>query len=181
MAQDAVSLIMSDHREVEGLFASFAGPAPADERAQIVGRIIRELSVHAAVEEMILYPAVRREVADGERLADEAIREHQELKELLAELDGLDVADDRVPDIVGRVEAAVTEHVEEEEGELLPSLQSALRQDELEDMGRRIERAKAAAPTRPHPHAPDSPPGNMIVGVPAGLVDRVRDALDPTR
>jgi hypothetical protein len=36
--------------------------------------------------------------------------------------------------------------------------------------------AKKVAPTHPHPHAPNSPPGNLAVGPVLALVDRVRDA-----
>ncbi len=38
-------------------------------------------------------------------------------------------------------------------------------------------KAKAVAPTHPHPNVPSEPPGNLIVGVPVALLDRMRDAL----
>lgn len=41
--------------------------------------------------------------------------------------------------------------------------------------GDKIRRAKAVAPTRPHPSAPDKPPANKLPAPGAGLVDRVRD------
>lgn len=37
--------------------------------------------------------------------------------------------------------------------------------------------AKKMAPTRPHPSAPDTPPGNKLLGPGVGLVDRARDLL----
>jgi hypothetical protein len=37
--------------------------------------------------------------------------------------------------------------------------------------------AKKAAPTRPHPKAPATPPGNIVVGATAAMVDKVRDAV----
>ena len=43
-------------------------------------------------------------------------------------------------------------------------------------MGERYERAKASAPTHPHPHAPNTPPGNVVLGPIAALADRIRDA-----
>jgi hypothetical protein len=33
------------------------------------------------------------------------------------------------------------------------------------------------APTHPHPNAPDTPPGNMVLGPVAALADRFRDAM----
>lgn len=44
-------------------------------------------------------------------------------------------------------------------------------------LARRYERALAAAPTHPHPHAPDTPPGNLLLGPIAAVLDRVRDAV----
>ena len=48
--------------------------------------------------------------------------------------------------------------------------------DDRIELGKRYVKAKEAAPTHPHPHAPDSPPGNVVLGPVAALVDRVRDA-----
>jgi hypothetical protein len=33
------------------------------------------------------------------------------------------------------------------------------------------------APTHPHPHAPSTPPGNVVAGAAASIVDKARDAL----
>lgn len=181
MAMDAVTLITTDHRNVEALFEQALAPGGSEERARVVGQIIRELSMHAVVEEMLLYPAARRSVPDGERLADESLDEHQDVKEMLAQLDGMDADDDRVTTLITDLQDAVTSHAQEEETELLPALESALGVAAMESLGKRMERAKAAAPTRPHPHAPNTPPGNVIVGIPTGMVDRMRDALDATR
>ena len=66
---------------------------------------------------------------------------------------------------------------EEEEAELFPKLQAALSREEQEDLGAKITKAKKVAPTRPHPSAPDEPPLNKLVGVPTGIVDRIRDKM----
>ena len=41
----------------------------------------------------------------------------------------------------------------------------------------RVEAAKAVAPTRPHPLAPNNQVFHMLVGPGVGLVDRLRDKL----
>jgi len=48
---------------------------------------------------------------------------------------------------------------------------------ELTELGKKFERAKKMAPTRPHPSAPDKPPANKILGPGVGLIDRMRAAL----
>jgi hypothetical protein len=64
-----------------------------------------------------------------------------------------------------------------EEQELFPRLRAYIDAEELHDLGVRIQRGKNAAPTRPHPATPDTPPLNKVVGPGVGLVDRVRDRL----
>jgi hypothetical protein len=48
---------------------------------------------------------------------------------------------------------------------------------ELGEWGEELKAAKKAAPTRPHPHAPNRPPVNVLVGAAAGAVDRARDTV----
>jgi len=46
----------------------------------------------------------------------------------------------------------------------------------LDKLGSRVKGVKALAPTRPHPSAPDTPPGDLLMGPVVGLFDRLRDA-----
>jgi len=46
--------------------------------------------------------------------------------------------------------------------------------DNSVDLGSRYEKAKASAPTRPHPHAPDTPPANKMLGPIAVLFESAR-------
>lgn len=175
---DAVSLLTSDHRTVDGLFDSYEqlGAGAADRKRELVDEMIRELSVHAAVEEQLLYPFIRDEVADGAQLADEGIGEHQEAKELLAQLEGMDAADADFDATVGQLISDVRHHVEEEENEFFPKLQQAASQEQLVELGRKLADAKSTAPTRPHPHAPSSRAGHLVADPAAAAVDRARDA-----
>jgi hypothetical protein len=45
----------------------------------------------------------------------------------------------------------------------------------LNELGARLAQGKKVAPTRPHPRSPDTPPGNMLAGAAAGVIDRARD------
>jgi hypothetical protein len=40
-----------------------------------------------------------------------------------------------------------------------------------------MAKAKKLAPTRPHPRAPDSPPGNLVAAPLAAMMDRGRDLV----
>jgi hypothetical protein len=95
----------------------------------------------------------------------------------MKQLDGLDPKEPKFDDLLSTLMEDIRHHIEEEEGDLLPKLQEACSADQLRDLGQKVLDAKAMAPTRPHPMAPDTPPANKILGPGAGLVDRMRDAL----
>ena len=76
--------------------------------------------------------------------------------------------------------ADVRHHVKEEESELFPELRAAVGEEELRAMGGQLAAAKKMAPTHPHPNAPATPPGNIVAGAAAAVVDRARDTVSRT-
>ncbi|MDQ4005096.1 MAG: hemerythrin domain-containing protein [Actinomycetota bacterium] len=174
---DAITLLKEDHRTVDSLFRRYESGLQGEDKRQVVEEIIRELSIHAAIEEQVLYPAMRRAFPKGEDMAEEGIEEHAEVKETLSDLDGMDPSDPGFDPKVRSLIGDVRHHVEEEEEEMFPKLAGAMSSERLDEMGSALESAKGLAPTRPHPHAPSTPPANIVVGPVAGAVDRTRDAI----
>lgn len=172
---DAIELLTTDHRAVESLFADFEKD-PGEGRAAILATIIRELSIHSAIEEAYVYPHIRREVANGEAYVAESEREHQGVKESLARLDAkLDKAHTQeVADQVATLQKKVMHHVGEEENEVFPAFAQAVSKKELTELGRELREAKDSAPTRPHPNQPAA---SALTSWANGLVDRVRDSV----
>ena len=173
---DAVELLVADHAAVEQMFVQIESMPESDSRNELVQGVIRELSVHAAIEEQVLYPAMRTALPDGETLVQEAIEEHQQVKETLAAIDRSDAPTERDQMLVTLM-SNVRHHVEEEETELLPKLRASVGASELQEMGAKLAGAKKRAPTHPHPNAPNTPPGNIVGGVAAAAIDKARDAL----
>lgn len=172
---NAIELLEQDHRHVETLFADFDA-AGGEERHRILGEIIRELSIHAALEEAYVYPRVRGETPHGAEYVDEGVREHQQMKESLARLDGkLDSAHTKeVADQVETLKKKTMHHVEEEETEMLPAFRQVATNKELDELGRTLKDAKDSAPTRPHPNQPAA---TVLTTWANGLIDRARDAV----
>ncbi|HZS15115.1 MAG TPA: hemerythrin domain-containing protein [Candidatus Dormibacteraeota bacterium] len=170
---NAVDLLTKDHRAVEDLFAQFDASEP-EGRGDILAQIIRELSVHAAIEEAHLYPLIEKEVPGGRSLVREAIDEHQTVKEVLGRLDSkVDKAHTKaVAEMVGRLQRDVEHHVTEEEGEVFPKLEESVTKTRLEDVGRELRKAKETAPTRPHPN---QPPATELTGKANAILDKARD------
>jgi hemerythrin superfamily protein len=116
-AKSAINLLKADHREVEKLFGQFAKARGADRKAQLSRKICLELKVHTQIEEEIFYPACR-DVFDDEDLINEAIVEHQAAKDLIAQIEGMDAADEMFDARMQVLCEQITHHVEEEETEL---------------------------------------------------------------
>jgi hemerythrin superfamily protein len=176
---NAITLLKQDHKTVEGLFKRFEklGPRAVKSKQDVVERIIRELSIHAAIEEMFFYPAIR-EAAEGGDAGDmvlESLEEHHIVKWVLSELDGMSPEHERYDAKVTVLMENVRHHVEEEEKDLFPQVNKLLGKARLDDLGEAMNKAKKTVPTRPHPRSPDEPPGNLVAGAGAALLDKARD------
>ena len=173
---DAITLLKQDHKTVKRLFAEFDKTADGanKERRAIVDKIIEEISVHAAIEEQVFYPAARGAVEDAHDEVLESLEEHHVMKWLLSELEDLDPKAERFKAKVTVLKENTLHHAEEEEAELFPKVRAAMGRKALQELGERLEAAKKGAPRRPHPKAPDSPPANLVIGPAAGVADRAR-------
>ena len=148
---DAIQMLKDDHRTVEEIFARFeeAGENAVKEKRHHVDRMIKELSVHAHLEEEIFYPATRQARGETDAMVREALEEHAKVKQILSELEAMDPDDDRFDRMVIELIRDVRRHVEEEEGEMLPRVQEALSPEDLRDLGERMREAKKDAPASP--------------------------------
>lgn len=175
---NVIQELTADHREVAELFTKIEMQPVGDQRRRkLVDELTMELVRHSVAEEQYLYPAVREHVEDGDALADKEIADHAKVERLLRGLEGVDADDDRFNDLVAWLKYEVTDHVRDEERRLFPLLASACGPEALDDLGDKVRRARKTVPTRPHPAAPDTPPGDKVLDPGAGLVDRARDLL----
>ncbi len=176
---DAIEMLIGDHQKVAKLFGDYeetTGRA-IKTRRRIVDEVVEKLSIHEAIEEQVLYPVTSAISPEAEAQSLESLEEHHLMSVALAELSSLDPTDERFhPKMVVLMEN-VRHHVSEEEEDLFPMLRKSMDRDELVEMADALEAAQRIAPTRPHPELPDTPPGSVLVGAVAGLVDRVRDKV----
>lgn len=176
---NAIDLLQQDHRTVEGLFAQFEQASTPDRKREILNEIVRELSIHAAIEEELFYPVVKEVMPDqaGELVGD-SLKEHHGMKQLLTEVDTADPDAPGLDDTIVRLKQDVEHHVRDEENEMMPQLRRRVPEELLLEVGRELKEAKGRAPTRPHPHAPDEPPALKLAAPLAALMDRFRDTIE---
>jgi len=127
---DAVQMLREDHRKVQELFRQFEEAEDNRTKKQIAQTALKELKVHAALEEELFYPAVRQEI-DEEEKVDEAEEEHHVAKLLIAELSKMKPGDERFDAKFKVLAESVKHHIEEEESEVIPEVEGELDTDSL--------------------------------------------------
>ena len=55
-------MLKEDHKRVQDLFDEFQATDHSSSKAQIVQKALRELEIHAELEEGLIYPAIRRKI-----------------------------------------------------------------------------------------------------------------------
>jgi hemerythrin-like domain-containing protein len=162
---------------VEQLFRDYGAAASEGQRRGVVEILVRELSKHAALEELTVYPFAKRLLPAGTVDVDEHLSEHKAVKKTLAALDALPEGDGREGTLVAGLQREVEHHVAEEESRFFPALRAAVDGQALAELGAQLDQAKKVAPTRPHPAAPDEPPSLALAAPIAAIYDRLRDRL----
>jgi hemerythrin superfamily protein len=141
--KDACDLLDADHIAVKHLFVEYARlatAAPAEsasEREALAQKICSELTVHAQIEEEIFYPALRQALG-ADDLIDEAEAEHQQAKELIAQIQAVGAAGPQMDDLVALLARAIEHHVKEERDDLFTKARSVSGLD-LMELGSKLE------------------------------------------
>jgi hemerythrin superfamily protein len=175
---DVIDLLTNDHAAVSALFGRFKRSSKPQTKQKLANEIIHELSVHAAVEENLVYPLMRVKLDNGSDKAHHAIEEHQEVKRLLADIEKLDPGDSEFDTTMEQVTESVRHHVAEEERDLLPELRSKTSPETRERLGTVVEKAKGLVPTHPHPLVPGTATAQLVAGPWASIIDHVRDVVN---
>jgi hemerythrin superfamily protein len=173
---DIVQLLLVDHRQAEELLARFDGLRPED-RAPYFGQVVTELVRHEVAEEHVVYPIIRRGTPGGEAEANARIAEESQAEALLAGMEKLDATSAEFATKFVALRQAVLAHASSEESTTFPLLAELEDAESRVALGGRYEHAKSVAPTHPHPHAPHSPPGNLVLDPVAAPFDRARNAV----
>jgi hemerythrin superfamily protein len=171
---DIIDALTRDHREAEQLLGRYE--AVDGHRDEWFANVRESLVRHEVAEELAVYPAVRKAADGSEDMVDSRLDEQAKAEEELSKLESMDIESAEFNHAFTTLRATVLEHAQNEERTVFPVIEASTSADDRQMMGRRYERAKAAAPTHPHPHLPDTGPANAVLGPVAALADRIRDA-----
>ena len=124
-SRNAFDVLEEDHREVEEWFDEYDELKDSDEdrKSDLAEKICRALKVHAQIEEEIFYPQAGKASQDND-LIDEALVEHATVKNLIAEVEAMEVGEELYDAKIRVLGEMVKQHIKEEEEELFPEIQS---------------------------------------------------------
>ena len=139
-AMDAIALLKADHKAVSGLFADYEKTRSDAKKKALVAEICTELSVHAQIEEEIFYPAVKAALKD-KLLVPEATVEHASVKDLIAQIEGVEPDGEAYDAKVKVLSEYVKHHVKKEQDEMFPKTKATSL--DLVELGTRMAARKA--------------------------------------
>jgi hemerythrin superfamily protein len=138
---NALDLLIEDHQRVKQLFEQAQQIRDNQQKKELFDQIDMELAIHAEIEETIFYPALE-EHNELKDMVREARREHEEVEQLLLEIEDLATEDTDFTSQLAELEESVEHHVAEEEGEMFPKVREIFDNDTLERLGKDLESAK---------------------------------------
>ena len=131
---DAISLLKTDHRKVKNLFARYESAGDFSTKYLIAEQVFPELNLHAQLEEHLFYPAYEAMTGKhGTQLVAYSRLAHEHVRELMIELQGIDLDEAEFEVKFHELMGIVREHVAEEENAMFPEAEQMLA-DQLEDL-----------------------------------------------
>jgi hemerythrin superfamily protein len=137
--KDATTLLEADHEAVSRLFAEYEKSRSVADKKALVAEICTALDVHVRIEEEIFYPAVKAALKDR-LLVPEATVEHAGLKDLMAQIQGVEPDGEMYDAKVKVLSEYVKHHVKEEQNEMFPKAKASSL--DMVDLGARMAARK---------------------------------------
>ena len=142
---DPFELLEEDHKKVKKLLEELDSTTERGikTRTELFAKIKQEMKVHEAIEEEILYPALK-EHPKAKEIVLEGYEEHHVVDTLMGELEATPVDDEKWGAKLSVMKENIEHHIEEEEDEMFAKARTAFDKDELEALGDRMKARKEA-------------------------------------
>jgi iron-sulfur cluster repair protein YtfE (RIC family) len=132
--------------KVNGLFAKLfdTSHGAVKTREKLFAELKAELELHTILEEQHLFPILRRN-AETKGLVADAISDNKDLRAQLTEIEGLPKNDEAFSDRLKELQRTFRQHARDEKRELLPAVQRALSEEQVQGIAEKIEAGVAEA------------------------------------
>jgi len=141
---DPIRLLETDHRHVEKLLdqGEKSTERAVKGRTELLKELTRSMTVHEAIEEKVLYPALEPH-AEAHDLVLESFQEHHVADILIKELHALKKDDEQWGAKFKVLKENITHHISEEESKMFRIARGVLSRDELTALGAGMRALKA--------------------------------------
>ena len=173
-ARDVIQFLLGQHQQIRTMLDSVMSSS-GEARQRAFDDVRELLARHETAEEMVVRPLTRK-APQGEQVAEGRMAEENEAKEVLADLEKMDVDSTQFTATFTEFRQSVLTHAEHEETLEFPLLERTTDHDALEKARSAVEMAEKMAPTHPHPSAKTTTM-NYVAGPFAAMLDRARDAF----
>lgn len=133
--------LREEHGEVERMMRQVATSEDPEVRRALFPTIRRELIAHAKGEEREFYSVLRRHEETRE-LAEHALDEHEDIEEMLGELEAMAFDSDEWGETFEELVDSVKDHVDVEENDLFPMAKRLLSEAQTHEIEERYEERK---------------------------------------
>ena len=114
--------LRQQHEYVRKLFDRYLNTQDVEVKKQAGPEILQQLEMHTALEEAAFYPAVQKIDAS---LVDECEDEHQQAKQMISQLKGMQPGDAQCDQMYKELCDAIMHHVQVEEQQLFPKVEQS--------------------------------------------------------
>jgi hemerythrin-like domain-containing protein len=179
---DGIELLREDHRALEALIRAYEDAASDAQRRALARTVVKALSRHASIDELIVYPLASGVLAQGDQAVADRLRALSNISHTLSAvnvaLTGATPSREAVDRLMTTVREQVRQHVHADESELFPSLGDQLDHEALVGLALVLEQGKHYATTRPRPAAAHARSSRDLAPPVAAAFDRLCDRLN---
>jgi len=134
---NAVTLLLDQHQEYEGILANIMSTKDPATRRKLLMQVVMYIDAHNRIEEELFLPAIRQYAPEGspyKMLRDD----HDEIKEVMSRLMQCDVANPVFDGLMQQFTSAVVRHFNEEQVTVMPLAKRVLDKKLQKTLGKQM-------------------------------------------
>lgn len=164
---DVFTVMENGHRDIRRMLRELesspnstngANQAALARRRQMVDRLIAEHSRQESAAQECFWPAVRECMSNGERLAEQGMRQEQSAQQMMNDLRSIDPQEEKFEEMLRSAAQEAKAHMDLKEQQVLPALRKVMDPQQAQRIGQRLAQSmQAAGEGRARPHAAPRP------------------------
>lgn len=130
-------ILKVDHDRLASLFTTIRNASDPDQAEEAFTTLYKLLMVHASTEEAVFYPTAAQE-SEASRFIENNLQEHAEAKELVESIRSIGVNTDEGKATLKELQAALENHVREEEEYVFRAVESEMEPEQLQALASQV-------------------------------------------